>query len=227
MKWLLLILASFSLTAASSDIGSSSKPALEKMDLTYFDTPLLLGDWYLINPKPEESEENFRAIKLTLESNYQFSIDIQKYDYSIEHWEGNYTASPDTIILGLNTDEPQVYAYSSNHNMLSLNGVTFTKGLSNSLAGMWSSDDLTGADGSTKSLAGVDLLLQPDFVFMFKVRGHDGGEQVTQGIYYTEGDHLVLLYENGEHDTRFELENNKLTLNVEDGDMLAVLNRIQ
>lgn len=133
MKWLLTLLAALTLSSVYAQ-DTSTKSA----DLTYFDTPLLLGDWYLVNPNVEESREDFRAIKLTLNSKYEFQIDIQKRDYSIDHWEGIYTANEDTIILGLNTDEPQVYQYESNHNMLNLNGVTFTKGLPNALAGIWS-----------------------------------------------------------------------------------------
>ncbi|TOB46829.1 hypothetical protein CGK05_24915, partial [Vibrio parahaemolyticus] len=79
--------------------------------LSHFDTPFLIGDWYLMNPRPDESAENFRAIKLSLGSDYTFSIDIQKKDYSVDHWEGMYNANEDTIVLGLNTDEPQIYAY--------------------------------------------------------------------------------------------------------------------
>ncbi|PNQ62041.1 hypothetical protein C1141_10860, partial [Vibrio agarivorans] len=56
--------------------------------LSHFDTPFLIGDWYLLNTDAEKSAENFRAIKLSLSSDYSFSIDIQKQDYSIDHWEG-------------------------------------------------------------------------------------------------------------------------------------------
>ncbi|PUZ85033.1 hypothetical protein, partial [Vibrio vulnificus] len=196
-------------------------------DLTYFDTPLLLGDWYLVNLNVEESREDFRAIKLTLNSKYEFQIDIQKRDYSIDHWEGIYTANEDTIILGLNTDEPQVYQYESNHNMLNLNGVTFTKGLPNALAGIWSSAQLSGEGMIANQINKMDLILQPDFVFMFRVTSEDGDESVKKGVYYTEGNHLVLLYENGEHDTTYVLDTDQLTLQEESGEMLAVLNRVR
>ncbi|ENP8322511.1 hypothetical protein ACTQ8I_002342 [Vibrio vulnificus] len=222
MKWLLTLLAALTLSSVYAQ-DTSTKSA----DLTYFDTPLLLGDWYLVNPNVEESREDFRAIKLTLNSKYEFQIDIQKRDYSIDHWEGIYTANEDTIILGLNTDEPQVYQYESNHNMLNLNGVTFTKGLPNALAGIWSSAQLSGEGMIANQINKMDLILQPDFVFMFRVTSEDGDESVKKGVYYTEGNHLVLLYENGEHDTTYVLDTDQLTLKEESGEMLAVLNRVR
>ncbi|EGR0750842.1 hypothetical protein D8T32_07785 [Vibrio vulnificus] len=222
MKCLLTLLAALTLSSVYAQ-DTSTKSA----DLTYFDTPLLLGDWYLVNPNVEESREDFRAIKLTLNSKYEFQIDIQKRDYSIDHWEGIYTANEDTIILGLNTDEPQVYQYESNHNMLNLNGVTFTKGLPNALAGIWSSAQLSGEGMIANQINKMDLILQPDFVFMFRVTSEDGDESVKKGVYYTEGNHLVLLYENGEHDTTYVLDTDQLTLQEESGEMLAVLNRVR
>ncbi|ELV8717600.1 hypothetical protein QNE87_002208 [Vibrio vulnificus] len=222
MKWLLTLLAALTLSSVYAQ-DTSTKSA----DLTYFDTPLLLGDWYLVNPNVEDSREDFRAIKLTLNSKYEFQIDIQKRDYSIDHWEGIYTANEDTIILGLNTDEPQVYQYESNHNMLNLNGVTFTKGLPNALAGIWSSAQLSGEGMIANQINKMDLILQPDFVFMFRVTSEDGDESVKRGVYYTEGNHLVLLYENGEHDTTYVLDTDQLTLQEESGEMLAVLNRVR
>lgn len=204
-----------------------ASPAKDNADLSQFDQPFLLGDWYLINPNPEGSRENFLAIKLSLDSSYGFMIDIQKRDYSVDHWEGVYSANDDTIVLGLNTTEPQTYQYMANHNLLILNGVTFTKALSNSLAGLWSSARLGGDDLLASKVHRMDLLLQPDFVFTFRVSNAHGEESIHQGVYYTEGDHLVLLYENGEHDTRYTLNRDTLTLGEEKGAMYAVLNRIR
>ncbi|TVU63035.1 hypothetical protein FQP88_09215 [Vibrio atlanticus] len=227
MKWILLFLSCVSFVAFGSEVASSAQQSKSDSNLSHFDLPLLLGDWYLMNPEPEQETENFRAIKLTLDSNYSFTIDIQKKDYSVDHWEGLYNANEDTLILGLNTSEPQVYAYSSNHNMLNLNGVLFTKALPNALAGIWSSAELSGSDLSASNIQKMDLVLQPDFVFMFRVSDEVGSEVVRRGVYYTEGDQLVLLYENGEHGTRYTLNSDVLTLQGEEGDMFAVLNRIR
>ncbi|SDG94795.1 hypothetical protein SAMN04488136_10580 [Vibrio xiamenensis] len=220
MRWTLIIIACLSLPALGTKLKDNS-------DLTQFDQPFLLGDWYLINPNMENPTENFRAVKLSLDSNYNFSIDIQKLDYSVDHWEGLYTANDETLILGVNSSDPQAYQYESNHNMLNLNGITFTKALPNSLAGIWASAHLSGQDVESSKLNSVDLILQPDFVFMFRVSNTNGTEAIHQGVYYTEGDHLVLLYEDGEHDTRYTLNRDTLTLELEEGDVYAVLNRIK
>jgi len=220
MRWIGVLLTCFSLSCFANEVRDNS-------DLTQFDQPFLLGDWYLVNPNPEQSEENFLAIKLSLDSNYSFKIDIQKRDYSVDHWEGLYTANEDTLILGLNTEEPQIYNYSSNHNMLNLNGVVFTKALPNALAGMWSSAKLSGHEFLASEVEQVDLILQPDFVFMFRVSNEDGAEAIHKGVYYTEGEHLVLLYENGEHETRYSLNSDILTLEMEEGALYAILNRIR
>ncbi|WP_428772511.1 hypothetical protein [Vibrio sp.] len=220
MRWIWILLLSLSCVTAAHARGYGN-------DLTQFDLPLLLGDWYLINPSPEDSKENFRAIKMTLASNYRFSIDIQKKDYSVDHWEGEYAATRDSLILGLNTEQPQIYEYQGTHNMLHLNGVTFTKALSNALAGIWSSAHLAGDGLLASKVERMDLILQPDFVFLFRVANDSGDEAIHRGVYYTEGDHLVLLYENGEHDTRYTLNRDQLTLEEEEGSMYAVMNRIR
>lgn len=224
MKWLAIMIACLSLLFSGSAFSVRDS---DTRDLTQFDQPFLLGDWYLINPNPQESKENYLAIRLNFESDYTFSIDIQKKDYSVDHWEGLYSANNDTIILGLNSDEPQVYQYKSSHNLLHLNGVLFTKALSNSLAGIWSSTSLSGNDLSAGDLQSIDLILQPDFVFLFRASGSNGGEALHQGVFYTEGDHLVLMFEDGEHDTQFTLNHDQLTLEVENGSVYAVLDRVR
>ena len=201
--------------------------ASAKVDLTQFDLPFLLGDWYLVNPEPREAEENFLSIKLTLDSSYAFRIDIQKHDNTVEHWEGAYTANDTTLVLGAESTEPQIYAYYGNHNLLNLNGVTFVKALSNQLAGIWASAHLSGEDLIASGVERMDLILQPDFVFLFRVSNTQGQEAVHKGVYYTEDNNLVLIYENGEHSSEYSLENSQLTLKGEGQSMLAVLNRVQ
>lgn len=224
MKWLAIMTACLSLVFSGPALSVRDS---DSRDLTQFDQPFLLGDWYLINPNPQESKENYLAIRLNFGSDYTFAIDIQKKDYSVDHWEGIYSASNDTIILGLNADEPQVYNYKSSHNLLHLNGVMFTKALSNSLAGIWSSSSLSGNDLSAGELQSIDLILQPDFVFLFRASGSNGDEALHQGVFYTEGNHLVLMFEDGEHDTQYTLQHDQLTLEVENGSMFAVLDRVR
>lgn len=219
MKWFMILLSFCCFSVSSAE-------DLKEDKLSQFDTPFLIGDWYLMNPNPEGTTEDFLAIKLNLGSDYTFSIDIQKKDYSIDHWEGLYNANEDTIILGLDSDAPQIYAYRNNHNTLDLNGVTFVKGLPNALAGIWSSSHVAGDVMLANNINQMDLILQPDFVFMFRISNESGEESVKQGVYYTEGEYLILMYENGEQGTTYKLKQNELTIEDSSGEMYAVLNRV-
>jgi hypothetical protein len=86
---------------------------------------------------------------------------------------------------------------------------------------------VSGDDKHAQDIARMDLILQPDFVFTFRVSSSEGSEAIHSGVYYTEDDHIVLLYQDGEHDATYTLDQDELTLEVEDGDMFAVLNRIR
>ncbi|MDG3088089.1 hypothetical protein P7F88_19220 [Vibrio hannami] len=220
MKWLITLLACFAF-----QIGASEPRA--KSDLTSFDYPFLLGNWYLVNPNPDIEKQDFLTIRLSIVSNYTFFIEIQKTDFSIEQWEGQYTASNSTLVLGMNSDTPQYYNYLVNHNQLILNGVAFIKGLPKDLVGSWASEAITGDDILASEVSRMALTLQPDFVFMFMVESDDGSHAVREGVYYYENDHLVLMYEDGEQDSRYTVDNNTLTLKSEGFDMYAVLNRVE
>jgi hypothetical protein len=199
----------------------------DNLDLTSFDYPFLLGNWYLVNPQPTEGDQDFHTIRLSIVSNYTFLIEIQKTDYSIEQWRGLYSASTDTLVLGLDSETPQHYNYMVNHNQLMLNGITFVKGLPKNLVGSWASEQITGDDILASEVSSMALTLQPDFVFMFKVESDTGEHAVHQGIYYYEDDHLVLMYEDGEQDSRYTINEDTLTLESENFDMYAVLNRVK
>lgn len=220
MKWLIMLLACFAM-----QVGASESRA--KNDLTSFDYPFLLGNWYLVNPNPNTEQQDFLTIRLSIISNYTFFIEIQKTDYSVEHWQGQYTASNSTLVLGMNSDTPQYYNYLVNHNQLILNGVAFIKGLPKDLVGSWTSEAITGDDILASDVTRMALTLQPDFIFMFTVESDDGDHAIREGVYYYEDDHLVLMYEDGEQDSKYTVENNKLTLESEGFDMYAVLNRVE
>jgi hypothetical protein len=212
---------SSSLSATSAEI---TRP---KSDLTQFDYPFLLGDWYLINPNPAEGHAEFLAIRLHIASNYQFAIEIQNKDQSVNYWQGDYSLSRDTLVLGLNTDSPQFYNYSANHNQLMLNGIQFSKGYPSALIGRWKSAEIRGDDILASNVSTVSLTLQPDFMFLFMSESVDGNLAAYQGVYYYEGNSLVLLYEKGEHNSRYKIENNNLILESDDFDMYAVMNKVE
>ena len=220
MKLLIIILACFSIGTARAELSM-------KGDLTQFDYPFLLGDWYLFNPDPQQSEEDFLTIRLSLASDYRFVIQVEKKDYSVDYWQGLYTVGIDTLILGINTEVPQSYQYRSSHNRLMLNGITFIKGLPNAIAGAWTSRNIQGDDILASNVNQMDLILQPDFVFLFMAQSRDGTFVTHEGVYYMEDDHLILMYEEGEQDSRYTLNKNTLTLKSENFDMYAELSRVE
>ncbi|SIO93884.1 hypothetical protein VSP9026_01563 [Vibrio spartinae] len=219
VKWYVAIL---SFVCSGSGFSAS-----HKSDLTQFDFPFLIGEWYLMNPDPEDPHQDFMSIHLTLSSSYTFAVQVKKRDSSIEYWEGGYTASQDTLMLGTHTIEPQIYTYQTTHNRLMLNGVTFFKALSRTLVGYWQSEYLSGTEVGVVGVTQIQLILQPDFLFFIRSVDEQGNEAVHRGVYYTENDHLVLLYDQGEHDTRFQVSADQLTVNFENGAMVAVLNRVE
>ncbi|MBM7035783.1 hypothetical protein [Vibrio ulleungensis] len=192
-----------------------------------FDYPFLLGDWYLLNPNVDNGNDDFRTIRLSFTSNFDFLIQIQKRDYSVDQWSGSYSVGDEAIVLGLNTDVPQYYEYKISHNRLLLNGITFYKLLNKEMAGIWTSESLSGEDLLASNVSKMDLVLQPDFVFLFRSSNDSGAQSVHHGVYYIENDQLILLYENGEHESTFTLQDDQLTLEGEESDMFAVLNRVK
>lgn len=212
---------SVELSAAAAEKAPSSTD-----QLMLFEQPFLLGDWYLINPLPEQSSEDFLAVKLTLASNYQFAIDIEKKNHKVDRWSGEFAIDKNKIVLGVNSPTPQVYEYEENHNILKLNGVIFTKFLTNKLAGSWSSVVVSGDGMAANQIEKIELILQPDFIFSFKAIDAEGEEIVQQGIFFTERDNLILLFEDGEQETTFKLKQNQLTIQDRNGEMYAVLNRV-
>lgn len=227
MKIIILILTCCSLFFSTLATATSAETDRKNNDLTQFDFPLMLGDWYLINPAPEEGDADFLAIRLHISSNYQFAIEIQNKDESVNYWQGDYSLSSDTLVLGLKSDTPQTYSYLANHNQLMLNGIQFMKGYPPALVGRWRSEEIKGDDILASNVSSVSLTLQPDFMFLFMSESASGALAAYQGIYYFEGDNLVLMYEKGEHNSRYTVNNNTLILEGTDVDMYAVMNRVE
>ncbi len=213
--------------AAMLTVLITSTSVFAQNSRSHFDYPFLLGDWYLINPNVESGEQDFRTIRLSFASSFDFLIQIQKRDFSVDQWSGSYSVGDEAIVLGLNTDIPQYYEYKISHNRLLLNGITFYKLLNREMAGIWTSESLAGDDLLASNVERMDLVLQPDFVFMFRSSNESGAQSVHHGVYYIENDQLILLYENGEHESTFTLKDDQLTLEGEESDMFAVLNRVK
>lgn len=227
MKIVILILVGLCVAVSSAVGATSAETAKAKVDLTQFDQPFMLGDWYLFNPSPSESDIGFSTIRLHIASDYRFSIEIQNLDNSVDYWHGDYGLSADTLILGLNSDTPQIYRYHVNHNQLLLNGIQFYKGYPSELVGQWSSEEIGGEDILASNVSKVTLTIQPDFIFLFMSESSNGGIVAYQGVYYLEGDNLVLMYEKGEQNSRYIIKNDLLTLRSDEVDMYAVMNRLR
>ncbi len=73
----------------------------------------------------------------------------------------------------------------------------------------------------------MTITLRPDFVFMFYVESSDGNMAAYQGIYYFEGNHLVLVYENGQQDSTFTVQDDELLLTNDGYDMQTVLAKVE
>ncbi len=225
MKWYAVILTCLSFYVVAGDVQNVDEK--EKNDLTQFDKPLLLGDWYYINPAPSEVGDDFLAVRLHLSSDYSFGIQITKVDHTTDLWVGKYNVSSSNIILGPGTADRQIYPYSVNHNQLLLDGVYFAKGYNTKLIGSWSSTSIKGDDILASKVSKMTITLRPDFVFMFYVESSDGNMAAYQGIYYFEGNHLVLVYENGQQDSTFTVDDDELLLTNEGYDMQTVLAKVE
>lgn len=227
MRIVIAILACISFLGTPYVGATSAEVKRSNIDLVQFEYPFMIGDWYLAGRPNHEEEIDFLAIRLNIASDYRFNLEIQNRDLSIDTWQGDYSVNRDTLTLGLNSEDPQIYRYLVNHNQLFLNGVPFVKGYKSALVGSWSSIELKGDDILASNVSRISLTLQADFVFYFMSESDSGDIAVYQGVYYFEGEHLVLVYEKGEQESRFKVKDNTLTLESAEVDMYAVMYRVQ
>ena len=215
MKLMLLIFSLFSFSAH-----------LKAQDITQFDFPFLLGDWYWFNPALSETEDKngYRAISLRFSSDYRFSLKMLDVNGHIHETRGSYDLDETTLLLLDDSGDTQYQSYSLNHHQLMLKGTRFTKMLSQDISGAWYSEFISGKDVDERVNEMV-LMLRPDFLFLVRITGTEGQSVTHQGIYFLENNHLVLLYREGQEDTLFELDENKLALSNAHFDMEAVLRR--
>lgn len=217
-KWLCLFSVFFSL----------SMPA-KASDLTQFDFPLLLGDWYWFSPDQQEAEgedNQYKAINISFNSDYRFNVKLLKRDGTVEEANGYYDLDESTLVLNDDQGESQHHEYKLNHNQLMLRGAKFTKILPNNLSGAWYSDVIQGNDVDD-GVAELALMLRPDFLFSVRVSGTEGQSITHRGVYILEDDRLVLIYRGGQQDSQFELDADTLTLTNNQFGMEAVLKRQQ
>ncbi|MDO6705320.1 lipocalin family protein [Photobacterium sp. 1_MG-2023] len=197
-------------------------------ELTEFDYPLLLGDWYWFSTTDEgvESEGiHYRAMNIKFNSSYRFTVRLLRTNGRIDEWGGKYDIDESTITMN-SVDQPsQQHEYVLSYNQFLLDGARFTKLAPENLPGHWRSSMIKGQDVD-KSVSELKLSLRPDFLFSAQVIGKDGTRKEHKGIYYLEDDRIVLIYEDGQHDSHFKLgKDNTLTLTNRQFGMEAVMQR--
>ncbi|MEZ8093628.1 lipocalin family protein [Photobacterium swingsii] len=219
MKTLLVTLALF--------ISSwSFQAAAEK--LTEFDYPLLLGDWYWFSTNDEGIEsdgESYTAMNIKFTSNYDFVVRLLRADGSVDQWKGKYDVD-ETNITFRSSDQPeQLHSYMLSYNQFVLDGARFTKLAPENLPGQWHASRISGNDVD-EHITGLSILLRPDFLFSVEVKGTDGKMKEHRGIYYIEDNNIVLLYEDGQHESQYKLgSDNTLTLSNKLFGMEAIMQR--
>ncbi|MGF1767189.1 hypothetical protein L4D06_07360 [Enterovibrio makurazakiensis] len=201
---------------------------VKAQDLTQFDFPLLIGDWYWFSPDQQQDNTNeettYKAINISFGSDYRFDVKLLKSDGEIEEAEGFYDLDENTLVLNDDFGDSQQHEYKLSHNQLMLKGAKFTKILPHNLSGAWFSDVIGGKDVDER-VDELALMLRPDFLFSVRVSGKQGQQVTHRGVYFLENDHLVLIYRGGQQDSQFELDSNTLTLTNTQFGMEAVLRR--
>ncbi len=207
-----------------SPFVSNAKVELENKSLTYFENPFLIGDWYFF--KPAHVENDYDVLHIALNSANEFTIEmIETSSNTVEEWKGTFEISQDSILFEGREDESQVYHYQVSHNRLYLNGVEFFKVVPERMIGSWNSKLVSGEDIMVSNIESLNLKLRSDFVFLLEVISETGKRNQQVGYYYFEDDDLVLLYEDGEQESTFIINEGIFELKNEQFGMYALLQR--
>lgn len=196
-------------------------------DLTQFDFPLLLGEWYWFSPNQQGVQTDtgsYKAINISFNSDYRFEVKLLRTDGEVERATGDYDLDDNMLTLLDDSGVNQAHPYQLNHNQLMLQGAKFTKLLPQDISGSWQSNHLGGADISD-DVSKLSLMLRPDFLFSMRVSGEEGKSVVHRGVYLLEDDHIVLIYKDGQQESQFELAADTLRLTDDVFGMEAILTR--
>ncbi|MDX1301733.1 lipocalin family protein [Photobacterium sp.] len=196
-------------------------------DLTEFDYPLLLGDWYWFSTteKGVESEgANYRAMNIKFKSSYNFVIRLLRVDGTVDEWDGKYDIDETNINFLAKGQDEQQHSYMLSYNQFILDGARFTKLAPDNLPGEWRSSNISGKDVD-EGIEQLSISLRPDFLFSAEVSNSEGKKKEHRGIYYLEGDHIVLIYEDGQQESQFLLGTDTLILTNKQFGMEATFQR--
>ncbi|MGF1732328.1 lipocalin family protein [Photobacterium kasasachensis] len=206
---------------------SSFSSHLYADDLTEFDYPLLLGDWYWFSNTDDgvDSEgTSYRAMNIKFKSSYRFVIRLLQVDGTVEEWDGKYDIDETTLTFLAKGQPEQQHSYMLSYNQFLLDGARFTKLAPENLPGNWRSSRISGNDVGD-GVSELSISLRPDFLFSAEVSGSNGKKKEHQGIYFIEDDRIVLIYEDGQHDSQFLLGSDTLTLTNKQFGMEAIMRR--
>lgn len=204
--------------------ASNAKVEFENNSLTYFENPFLIGDWYFF--KPDHVENDYDVLHITLNSDNQFKIEmIEIASNSAEEWKGTFDISQDSIRFEGEGEVAQVYNYQVSHNRLYLNGVEFFKVVPDRMIGSWNSKLVSGEDIMASNVESLNLKLRSDFVFLLEIISETGKKNQQVGYYYFEDNDLVLLYEDGEQESTFMINDGTFELKNEQFGMYALLQK--
>ncbi|WP_413113468.1 lipocalin family protein [Thaumasiovibrio sp. DFM-14] len=209
---LFIILCSFSLTAE---------------DLTEFDYPLLIGDWYWFSPSEDGIQsqgKQYRAMHIQFSSDYDYIVRLLRIDGQIDGWKGKYNIDEDKLAMMADGHPTQMHDYKLSYNQFLLDGARFTKLAPENLPGEWISSSVVGTDVAN-NVERLAINLRPDFLFSLMIHGKNGKSNEQRGVYYIEDDHIVLIYEDGQHDSRYSLISDTLTLKNDQFGMEAIFQR--
>ncbi|MGL4827521.1 MAG: lipocalin family protein [Vibrionaceae bacterium] len=190
---------------------------------------MLLGDWYWFNLQWQPSQNQpYKGVSLHFLDNNQFHVYLLGADDREEHGEGVYELTENKLFLSDSNGNMQAYPYEISNNELVLEGTTFVKLPPQYLAGSWYSTEFFG-DDIDKNVQQIFLTLQPNYAFSLSVSGTENGQFKRvdhDGIYYLDGDYLILVYEDGVQESKMLLDADTLTLTNDQFGMGMVLKRL-
>ncbi len=92
-----------------------------------------------------------------------------------------------------------------------------------SLIGSWYSEYVSGEDIMASNIKSLNLTFRSDFIFSLEVISDTGDSNFHIGYYYFENNDLVLLYQEGEQESKFELTDDYLEIKNDQFGMYALL----
>ncbi|MGL5290448.1 MAG: hypothetical protein ACRC9T_00775 [Vibrionaceae bacterium] len=194
----------------------------------------LLGDWYWFNlqwqPSQNQPYKNqpYKGVSLHFLDNNEFHAYLLGADDREEHGTGIYEVAEDKLFLSDNKGNMQAYPYEISNNELILEGTVFVRLPPEYLTGSWYSTEFFG-DDIDKNVQQIFLTLSPNYAFSLSVSGTENGQFKKvkhNGSYYVDNEYLILVYEDGVHESKMLLNVDTLILTNEQFGMGMVLKRL-